>query len=291
VIYEGDPAPREVFFRVLIFKIFNRIDTWRRLVDIFGEVRCDDYRFAHYDDVLTSALKRGDAIYSSAYIMPSGGRASGHARKHQMHLRLVERMVADDVPAQLANSRRMRDAFELLRSYPTIGDFLAYQYVTDINYSTLTNFKENAFTIPGPGARDGIRKCFQSLGGLTEADIIRLTADRQEEEFARLGLTFSTLWGRPLQYIDCQNLFCEVDKYARVRHPEAMGASGRSRIKHRFRPHASRMMFFYPPKWGINHKVDDACRRHSGFGTTREDDGEIVQSTLWPRSLREEETT
>ena len=27
---------------------------------------------------------------------------------------------------------------------------------------------------------------------------------------------FRDLWGRPLQLIGCQNLFCEVDKYARV---------------------------------------------------------------------------
>ena len=44
-------------------------------------------------------------------------------------------------------------------------------------------------------------------------------AENQEDEFARRGIEFQTLWGRPLQLIDCQNLFCEVDKYARVYHP------------------------------------------------------------------------
>jgi hypothetical protein len=58
---------------------------------------------------------------------------------------------------------------------------------------------------------------------LTEADLIRVVTDRQQTEFERLGLNFKSLWGRDLQLIDCQNLFCEVDKYARVFHPEISG--------------------------------------------------------------------
>ncbi len=96
---------------------------------------------------------------------------------------------------------------------------MAYQYTIDINYSNTTNFSEMEFIVPGPGAIDGIRKCFAGTGGLNEAQIIRFMAERQELEFARLGLDFQSLWGRRLQLIDCQNLFCEVDKYARVRPP------------------------------------------------------------------------
>jgi len=31
VIYEGDQSEEEVFFRTLLFKIFNRIETWEIL--------------------------------------------------------------------------------------------------------------------------------------------------------------------------------------------------------------------------------------------------------------------
>src|SRR5450759_849510 len=102
---------------------------------------------------------------------------------------------------------------------------------------------------PGPGARDGISKCFRSLGGLNEAEIIRLVAQRQGEEFARVGEHFPSLWGRPLQLVDCQSLFCEVDKYARVFHPEVHGLSGRERIKQTFRPAGTRIRYWFPPKW------------------------------------------
>lgn len=263
VIYKGDQSADEVFFRILLFKIFNRIGTWERLTEAMGALRWDSYRFSDYDRVLTGAMERGHRIYSAAYIMPSGGKASGESRKHRMHLRLLERMLSDHLPDRIANARRMQDVFELLHAYPTIGTFLAYQYATDLNYSELTSFRETEFVVPGPGARDGIRKCFHSLGGLTEADMIRFVTDRQEDEFARLGLDFKALWGRPLQYIDCQNLFCEVDKYSRVFHPEASGFTGRTRIKQQFQPSSDPMEYWYPPKWEINARVAEDTEKLS----------------------------
>jgi thymidylate kinase len=259
VIYQGDPAPQEVFFRTILFKLFNKIETWQLLQQAFCTIQYKQYCFEKYDRVLSTAINAGKTIYSAAYIMPSGSRALGTTRKHRAHLYLLQRMMEDDVAFRLADAKTMRAAFDLLRSYPMLGDFLAYQYVTDLNYSTLTNFDEMEFVVPGPGARSGIAKCMASRGGLDETDIIKLVTDRQQEEFRRLGLQFQPLWDRPLQLIDCQNLFCEVDKYARIRHPEIPGNSTRTRIKQRFRPTLRTINYWYPPKWGINDRVVSAA--------------------------------
>jgi len=246
----------EVFFRILLFKLFNKIETWQLLERTLGEITLADYRFEHYDRVLQVALNAGQQIYSAAYMMPPGRSVFGYERKHQNHLRLLEKMVADHLPQKIADAGSMAEAFELIRTYPTIGDFLAYQYVTDLNYSELTDFSEQEFVIAGPGARDGIRKCFADSAGMGEADLIRLMMDRQEQEFDERGLPFRNLWGRPLQLIDCQNLFCEVSKYARVRHPDVMGCSSRTRIKQLFKPTKRNLTYFFPPKWGINSRIN-----------------------------------
>ena len=257
VIYRDDlpKSDAEVLFRTLLFKLFNKIETWELLEHTFGAVTFKAYKFEHYDRMLGEAMRAGGRIYSAAYIMPPGGSAFGHVAKHQNHLRLLEKMVADNLAGKLSKMRKMQPAFELLRSYPTIGDFLAYQFVTDINYSEVTDFSEMEFVIPGPGARDGLRKCFADSAGLNEAELIRLVADNQEREFERLGIEFQSLWGRRLQLIDCQNLFCEVDKYARVAHPEVSGISGRTRIKQKFSPTGPLERPWYPPTWGINDKI------------------------------------
>lgn len=254
VIYNGSQEPEEIFFRTILFKLFNKVETWQLLQRELGELTAGAFDPEAIDKVLSAAMARRQTIYSAAYIMPSGGK-HGEAKKHRNHLRLLRAMLTDGVPERIRRMKRMREAFELLLSYPMIGDFLAYQYVTDLNYSSLTSFDEMEFVVPGPGARDGIRKCFSNLGGLNEADIIKMVADRQDVEFDRLGLDFQSLWGRPLQLIDCQNLFCEVDKYARHAHPEVVGITGRTRIKQIFRSTPSPIDYWYPPKWGLNELI------------------------------------
>jgi hypothetical protein len=255
VIYGDGFLPRDVFFRTLLFKLFNRISTWELLERELGPICLSRYHFLDYNKILSDALANGERLYSAAYIMPSGGRNSPYARKHQMHLHLLGKMIEDELPERLANAGSMQRAFSLLRAYPTIGDFLAYQFVTDLNYSTLTDFSEMEFVVPGPGAKDGLRKCFFDFGGLTEPEVIKFIADRQDECFAAVGVQFPTLWGRRLQLIDCQNLFCEVDKYARVAHPEFSGDSGRTRIKQKLRPSLTGFDPWFPPKWGLNERI------------------------------------
>ncbi len=260
VIYEGDQAPEEIFFRIILFKLFNRIKTWELLSSELGGITFEDYSYDRYDRILTAAMATKSAIYSAAYIMPSGRNAFGHREKHRNHLRLLEMLMRDRVAYRIADAASMKAAFEILRSYPTVGDFLAYQYVTDLNYSELCDFSEMEFVVAGPGAKDGLRKCFDDLGGLNEADMIRLVTERQEREFEQRELEFRSLWGRPLQLIDCQNLFCEVSKYARVAHPSVQGTSERRRIKQQYRPTSEAIAFQYPPKWRINDLVPDEVR-------------------------------
>lgn len=249
VAYTGDQDPAELIFRIVLFKLFNKIDTWQLLTAHVGTPTLDSFSPDRYAAVLDEAFARGRRLYSAAYVMPSP--AFGATRKHLNHLRLLEHMIADGLVDRLPRSASMQEAFELLKSYPGMGDFLAFQFLIDINYSTALDFDEMDYVVAGPGARDGIRKCFGPDSAGLERDIIEYMATSQGEHFARLGLTFNGLFGRPLQLIDCQNLFCEVDKYARVMHPDINGYSGRTRIKQKFRAVPAPVPAWFPPKWGI----------------------------------------
>lgn len=258
VIYTRDAEPADMFFRIMLFKIFNRISTWELLAAAFGEIRWGVYSFDRYDRVLIDLISRGSPIYSGAYIMAPGKREFGHARKHRNHLTLIERMMKDGLHEKLEAANSLERVYHLFRTYPTIGEFLAYQYATDINYSTITNFSEMEFVKAGPGARRGVEKCFTDFGGYSYEDIIKMMTYRQEDEFARLGIDFRTLWGRPLQLIDCQNIFCEVDKYTRVAYPEIGRRLERKRIKQRFSVRGQPSIdYFFPPKWNINPLMEN----------------------------------
>lgn len=249
VIYGGEGSAEEMFFRLVLFKLFNKIETWEVLTATFAELAWATFDLRAYTRVFDQLLARGERIYSAAYIMPPP--RLGGVRKHENHLRLLQLMMRDRVPQRVAGAHSLREVFETLKAYPSLGNFLAFQLAIDLNYSTVINFSEMDFVVAGPGACDGIRKCFFDTNGLSERDIIAAMADIADTEFERLGLHFSNLWGRPLQLIDIQNLFCEVDKYARVIHPTAKGRSGRARIKQRYVAAVKSLPQFYPPKWKV----------------------------------------
>ena len=127
------------------------------------------------------------------------------------------------------------------------------QHLTDINYSPVLNFDEDDFITPGDGAMRGIQKCFDRRVSVPEAQsIIYNFVNEQEFYFEGLGYEPVTLFGRRrLHAIDIQNLFCEVDKYARVAHPEFKVKDG-ERIKQSLKPVGPLPVPFFPPKWKIN---------------------------------------
>jgi hypothetical protein len=255
IINVGDDDPNEIIFRILLFKLFNKIETWEAIEKRIGIVSYKNYNYAVYDKILEDRKKQGMSIYSGAYIMASANNAYGFPLKHQNHLKLIEQIIRDNLPKKIIGLKSLESLYSQLLSYPTIGPFLAYQYAIDINYSDLTNFSEMEFVKAGPGAKDGIKKCFTDMGDYSEEDVIRMMAEEQFNEFEKQGLKFRTLWGRPLQLIDCQNLFCEVDKYLRVAHPEVSSISNRKRIKQQYKQSSlGKIDYVFPKKWSLNYK-------------------------------------
>lgn len=254
VIYGDSFNEEDLLFRILLFKIFNKIDTWEILEKILGKISYKSYKFDEYDKVLQEIMKK-KSIYSAAYIMPSGGNCFGFNKKHQNNLKMLEEIMKPQSLKKILRAKSLQEVFIHLRNFPMLGDFLAFQYAIDINYSELTNFSEMSFVVPGPGAYSGIQKCFSDYGGLNEIDLIRIVAERQEEEFSKRGLKFKTLGGRKLQLIDCQNLFCEIDKYSRVAFPHIKSKQARLRIKQKYKMNLQKINYYFPPKWNINKKL------------------------------------
>ncbi|MEZ0542547.1 nucleotide kinase domain-containing protein [Fibrella arboris] len=264
--YSKDHDAQEVFFKTLLFKIFNKIETYNYLDKELGNISSRNFSVNDYDNLLTARMANKQTIYSAAYIMPSAGNVFGFKYKHTNHLALLAKMMDDRVFDKITESKSLEGVYNILLSYPSFGSFLAFQYTIDLNYSSITNFSEMDFVVAGPGAKNGILKCFSTLGDYSYEDIIKMMADNQENECKRLGLPLPTLWGRTLQLIDCQNLFCEVDKYLRVTNPDLNAASGKSRIKQKYLLAKAPVALFFPPKWNLNDKLDKTCQTRANAG-------------------------
>lgn len=253
VIYNGNEYSKEdMIFRIVLFKLFNKEETWELFINELGDVKLENFDFDNYCSILENAKKEGKKIYTDAY-MSCATKAYGFDKKHENHIALVKQMfIIDRLQDKIINAKTMEEAFNYIKEYPLIGDFMAYQLITDINYSEVTNFSEMEFTVVGPGSKRGIAKCFTDLEGMTKEDVIKWMCEHQDEEFERLGIDFKRLGNRKLQYIDCQNLFCELDKYLRKAKPELK--SNRTNIKKKYVAKKDKIEYVYPPKWNVNIK-------------------------------------
>jgi hypothetical protein len=247
-------AAADRLFQIVAFRTFSRPDTWQGAIDYLGHVpTLEDLASGAFETALDEVKAAHGGLYTGAFIL-CATKAFGFNEKHKNHVALFKQMFLDqDAARRILEAASLGEIVCFLESFPLIGPFMSYQTAIDLNYSDLVNFDENEYTRAGPGALRGIRKAFVDLGSLGPSDVIHWMVERQDAEFARLGLHFSGLWGRRLHAIDCQGLFCELDKYCREAAPHL--SSNRSRIKARFAPSGRPLTFFFPPKWGLNHRV------------------------------------
>ncbi|MER8827347.1 putative DNA base hypermodification protein [Mesorhizobium sp. M0938] len=252
VAYGDDPTTTALdrVFQIVAFRTFSNIETWRSLTAwLGGAPRLEHLRSGTFEQGLDHVKAVNGGLYTGAFIL-CANKAFGFDEKHRNHVALFKHMFLEHACAErVLQAPAIEDIVALLQGFPLMGPFMAYQTAIDINYSDLVDFSENDYTQAGPGALRGLKKAFTDMGDYSPADTILWMVEQQEREFDRLGLAFDGLFGRPLHAIDCQGLFCELDKYCREAVPEL--TSARSRIKARYRGSAEDIVLFFPPKWGI----------------------------------------
>lgn len=135
VIQVGDQSLHEQCFRLMLFRSFNKVETWEALTEHFGELTWRDFDLNAYEDVLLTRQRSDIALYSPAYIIPSpklGGQANA-----SNHLRLIQLMMEEDLPAQLQKLTHLKDAHGRISLFPGMGEFMALQYV-DVHLDTIS---------------------------------------------------------------------------------------------------------------------------------------------------------
>ena len=117
----------------------NKESTWELLLNNFGDITLKTFNIKEYSKILEKAISNGIKIYNDAYIS-CANKAFGYNRKHDNHLALLNKMFNEDkIQDKIIKCNTMEEAFNIIKSYPLIGNFMAYQLVTDINYSEVVN--------------------------------------------------------------------------------------------------------------------------------------------------------
>jgi hypothetical protein len=249
----------DILLRILLFKVFNRIDTWEFIESKVGEITIKNFNVEKISSLLTDRI-RNFPIFNSAYLMTGVHSDYNHLpSKHERWLRMINHeFIRNRVFTNIISAKSLRHVFETLANYPFIGDFLAYQYAIDFNYSPVLNFDENSFVKAGIGAIRGIKKCFIDFNGLNYDELIHFTKDHLDTFREKYGYqSFRNLFGREPSLIDLQNCFCETDKYLRVRMPELVVDN--TRIKQKYNIPKENIDYYFPPKWRLNLEIGEKC--------------------------------
>lgn len=261
VIYKEEIfSDEDILFRIVVFKIFNKPDTWEALEKKLGFITINNFELKHVNKILLE-LRQKQPIFNNAYMMTGTHSLYNHLQyKHEKWLQMVIReLVEQSAFKRVINAKSLQDVYKILRSCSFLGDFLAYQYAIDFNYSQVIDFDENSFVKAGIGAIRGIKKCFHPIEKkYTYEDVIKYTQDNFINYQERFGyIDFKPLFERNLTLIDLQNCFCETDKYLRAKMPELQVDN--KRIKQKYKENNNKLELFFPPKWNINSKILTPC--------------------------------
>ena len=242
VIEKGSQDPTELVFRIVLFNLFTKIETWELLRDELAPLTWARYTRDSYGAVLTAAKNAGTTLYTGAFQKPAP--SFDYADAHMNHLCLLEILMENDLASRLLNAQFVADVYEYLISFPSMGEFSTYQLILNLSYSKLLNFSNLDFVIAGPGAVSGLHKMFgaqkmkdaKARMPTIEDGIMRWLAEHQDDEFRRLGIEWPGLGPDrlPMGLEDIEHLLCEVDKYSRMKHPQIKGK--RTEMRRLFHP-------------------------------------------------------
>lgn len=262
VIYSDNTknmSEEDIILRVLIFKVFNRIETWEYIESKIGVLNLKSFDILKISNLLSERIT-SKPIFSSAYLMTgSHSNYIQYPSKHERWLQMINNyFIKEKWLIKIIKAKSLKEIFELLSLCPFIGNFLAYQYAIDFNYSEIINFDENSFVKAGIGAVRGIKKCFVNSNEYDNDYLIQYTHDNLQKYRDQYGFgSFKNLFGREPTLIDVQNCFCETDKYLREKMPELKVDN--VRIKQLYKQKNNNINFIFPPKWGINDKIVTKC--------------------------------
>ncbi|KAF5345805.1 hypothetical protein D9756_010887 [Leucocoprinus leucothites] len=255
VIEKGSQKPEEVAFRVILYNLFTRIETWELLRDEVGPLEWAKYNRNKYVAVLREAKDAGKPLYTGAFQKPAP--KFEHSAGYVNHLILLEVFMDNELHKKCISAWNMADVYEWLVSFPSMGEFSTYQLMLNLSYSKVLNFHRNDFVVPGPGASSGLTKMFGksamaaaiSANPDFEVEAIRWLTDNQKYHFERLGLEPPVLGPQklPMDVADIEHTLCEVDKYSREAHPSFKGK--RKELWRKYETRTSLPKAVFPKAW------------------------------------------
>lgn len=195
-LLEDDPDPATFLMRCFLYRHTNLPAAWEWLPEMPTLDNLENVREIWHD------LKSiGGRVFSGAYMIYPQSAVPGTDKIDSIVDLTKSLFQTAQIQVQFLAADTQADRFAVLRRNKGVADFMSMQILTDFGYST--EFREDEFVVPGPGARKGAAVLDMDP---TEACL-----------WATGAVQDVSLAGRPPSLMDVQNCLCEFSKYARFR--------------------------------------------------------------------------
>jgi hypothetical protein len=214
----------EQALRTLAFKQFNWTPTFEAWENGLKTKLC----IANFDIARLEELTPRGKHYSAAYNI-SPPNASNIVKAGlppntspvRYHLWVVEQMHKKGIFEKIGDTKDLGQVYRILIKQPRINTLKGSQMTMDLNYGPWLKHSIWEFCICGPGAVDGITKCFHNPQGYSPEYITRLVTEGQDEcSLIAVGAPAPKFNGYPLYPMAIQNAFCDNGKHTRLAAPQ-----------------------------------------------------------------------
>ena len=211
----GEGTDEDVLFNTILYRFFNRIKTYQRIGKFTNLTTFDPEEVTK---ILLDYEER-HSLFSSAYRVTTQKWADSDSKAENIILGIIRDDVLENWNSyadRVLSAESMEAAFDVLTEINGVGDFLAYEIVTDLTYDVL-DFSENDFVNVGPGAASGLITIF----GDTDEENIYWLQENQDWIFPELNREFPYLDCKPeLTLRDFEHSLCEYRKYIGVKYKD-----------------------------------------------------------------------
>lgn len=199
--------PAETLMRCFLYRHTNLPAAWLAYAAEFGSMPHRD----GLDDLKEFWLEYkadGNRVFSGAYMIYPQSSTPGTDKIVSIVDLTKSLFVQSQIDVQFLRAETQADRFAVLRRNKGVADFMSMQILTDFGYST--EFREDEFVVPGPGARKGAAAL-----GLTGEEAIAWAYDAVQDLDPLPLVWGSGNRGHFLSRMDVQNCLCEFSKYVR----------------------------------------------------------------------------
>lgn len=243
--YDGTP---EVLLATVLFRWFNRITTgdaiFRQLGDFTpdgnGSIRTAfeqfllDGRTTSIKDTVLKSCPQGPYV-TGAYIIktPDGMKKMDGVLWCVDQFNTRENVANFTTPAHQTLGWRkyaeymlscpgmitLEQVWDWLRKFPYLGDFMAYEIVTDLRHTQLLSRAPDIRTWanPGPGAMRGLNRIHGRDLRYSQSKYVFVCEMRAALAAADASSVWPSRTGQELEMRDIEHTLCEFDKYERAR--------------------------------------------------------------------------